>query len=293
MDGFDDLLAPSRQALEDNPFADPFGKRSSSPDPWGTPFASNDPSENAFGSSEDHFGSSELSYGSTLHDETASSTVAEETLPSDPLDYATHHTEDDDDNKPLANPRSPGFRESVPAAFSETATIRPDHIEEFDKHTAPAFSTNTDSTTSAAEASKPDTVSTPLAQPPLSPSLSTSGFGAAPSATASGFRTPLDAPFPGLERSVAALSLGGEAVGGWQSEEQTPWQTEAFPSAHPTPTAAVAAPDDDSDDDKPILQAYHKQHDPESSPLVSSSRSLADILILMAYIPAHRCHTNC
>ena len=33
MDGFDDLLAPSRDALE-NPFENPFAKRSSSPDPW-------------------------------------------------------------------------------------------------------------------------------------------------------------------------------------------------------------------------------------------------------------------
>ena len=34
MDGFDDLLAPSRDPLE-NPFEDPFAKpRSSSPDPW-------------------------------------------------------------------------------------------------------------------------------------------------------------------------------------------------------------------------------------------------------------------
>lgn len=41
MEGFDDLLAPSRSALEDNPFADPFAKRSNSPDPWATPFANN------------------------------------------------------------------------------------------------------------------------------------------------------------------------------------------------------------------------------------------------------------
>jgi hypothetical protein len=40
MEGFDDLLTPSRNALEDNPFADPFTRRSGSPDPWATPFAS-------------------------------------------------------------------------------------------------------------------------------------------------------------------------------------------------------------------------------------------------------------
>jgi hypothetical protein len=40
MDGFDDLLAPSKRALEDNPFENPFAQhRSSSPDPWAS-FAS-------------------------------------------------------------------------------------------------------------------------------------------------------------------------------------------------------------------------------------------------------------
>ena len=34
MDNFDDLLANSRRALEENPFEDPFAKRSNSPDPW-------------------------------------------------------------------------------------------------------------------------------------------------------------------------------------------------------------------------------------------------------------------
>ncbi len=39
MDSFDDLLAPSRHILEENPFADPFAKRSNSPDPWASPFS--------------------------------------------------------------------------------------------------------------------------------------------------------------------------------------------------------------------------------------------------------------
>src|ERR1700722_3906738 len=37
MEGFDDLLTPSRTAFEENPFEDPFAKpRPSSPDPWAT-----------------------------------------------------------------------------------------------------------------------------------------------------------------------------------------------------------------------------------------------------------------
>lgn len=52
MDGFDDLLAPSKRALEDNPFENPFAQhRSGSPDPWASyssqlehnPFSSAEP----------------------------------------------------------------------------------------------------------------------------------------------------------------------------------------------------------------------------------------------------------
>lgn len=190
------------------------------------------------------------------------SNVAEESAPSDPLDSAVHHSEDDEDDKLLANPRSPGFRESVPiTSFSETATIRPDSIEEFDKqHTA--------------ESKPSDTTSPPplgsSSEPPLSPSRPSSGFAApaaaAPPSSSGGLRTPLDAPHPTLERSVAALSLGGEALGEWQGEqEQTPWQAETFPTPTPAPAAAgKQQDDDDSDDDKPIMQAYQKQHQHDS-----------------------------
>ena len=38
MDIFEDLLAPSRHALENNPFSNPFAEQPSSPDSWATPF---------------------------------------------------------------------------------------------------------------------------------------------------------------------------------------------------------------------------------------------------------------
>ena len=56
MDGFDDLLAPSKRALEDNPFENPFAQqRSGSPDPWASfasqlehnPFSSSEPTATA------------------------------------------------------------------------------------------------------------------------------------------------------------------------------------------------------------------------------------------------------
>ena len=56
MDEFDDLLAPSKRALEDNPFENPFAQhRSGSPDPWASftsqlehnPFSSSEPTTTA------------------------------------------------------------------------------------------------------------------------------------------------------------------------------------------------------------------------------------------------------
>ncbi|PPQ96270.1 hypothetical protein CVT26_005657 [Gymnopilus dilepis] len=259
MDSFDDLLAPSRQTLENNPFAD---HRSSSPDPWATPFASHD-SENAFGSSTEHFGST-----STEFTPTTTETATEEKL--DPLYFS--HTEDDDDDKPLGNLRSPGFRESVAhTSFSETATIRPDHIEEFDTHpTHTALPTTAPEPASSSPAvEKSESVSTPTtAHTPRTPSRSSTSFtsdsiSAVPSDSA--FKSPLEAPFGGIERSLGGLSLGGESYSGWQSEEQqTPWQSEQFT---PTPVPPKSAPaDEDSDDDKPILQAYSKQLSETSGP---------------------------
>ncbi|KAF9563121.1 Vps5-domain-containing protein [Agrocybe pediades] len=272
MDGFDDLLNPSRQALEDNPFANPFAKRSSSPDPWAMPFASNE-SENAFGDGTEHFGSSETPFGasSTSHDFGASDASGETTEESDPLDSAerTAETDDDEDNKPLASVLSPGFRESIaqpaPTPFSETATIRPAHIEEFSQEdrgaeTAAVAETRT-SDTGATHSSESSNISSAIPshiqQTTSWDAGSTSG---STSAIGSGFQSPLDTPFGGRERSIAGLSLGGEVASGWHTEEQTPWQSEPV-----LPSVAAKPPpinvDDDSDDDKPILQAYQKQRE--------------------------------
>lgn len=258
MDGFDDLLNPSRHALEDNPFADPFLKRPSSPDPWATPFASTDTS-GGFGSTSDHFGA-ESTYQTTSHEFSLSSTEERHPTP-DPLDSAAQNEEDEEDNKPLGNLRSPGFRESVPspAPFSETATIRPTNEEGAHTHAESSSSasfhipTQVISTPARGLTSISATSSAAAAQP-QAPSRTSSGFASPPqSATESNFKSPLE-PFGGLEQSIAGLSLGGEAAGGWQAEE-TPWQTETF--SPPRPTAQA---EEDSDDDKPILQSVSKQH---------------------------------
>ncbi|KAF4592968.1 Vacuolar protein sorting-associated protein 5 [Pleurotus pulmonarius] len=165
MDGFDDLLAPSRSVLEENPFEDPFGKRSNSPDPWATPFlnsvhggAHDDPYA-GFGASSS--ASTSAAPGPSAYDEhdedrrTVEEQAKEENITSpvahepplavapatsaDPLESSRTKDDDadDDDDASLHAPstsatqtRSPGFRESVPA-FSETATIRPPQEDRF------------------------------------------------------------------------------------------------------------------------------------------------------------------
>lgn len=156
MDGFDDLLAPTRDALESNPFADPFG-RSSSPDPWSS---FNQPS-----AAEPHDAYSSSGYGearSTTPTLGEAGTFAGEPASghetfdahADPLESARTLAEEYDEPKELKEvkthsghkevkeeevpptpteegrleveaeaeqPRSPGFRESVSATIDEVA----------------------------------------------------------------------------------------------------------------------------------------------------------------------------
>ncbi|PPR08142.1 hypothetical protein CVT24_012356 [Panaeolus cyanescens] len=264
MDGFDDLLAPSRSALEANPFANPFeSHRSSSPDPWATPFASQE--TEGFGSSSSDpfssnpFASSSSSGSSNLAPETP---TAEEQTPSDPLDSAAHAAESDDDNEPLANLRAPGFRESVPTTnnFSETATIRPSETEainDLEDHANLAKHTETIAHVVNEEVTRSSTPSSMSHH--KAPSRSGSGFGTPIVPVDSGFKSPLESQTSALDRSLGGLSLGGEALGGWQTEPQTPWQSEHVPAV--PPPARSSHTDDDSDDDKPILQTLNRQHD--------------------------------
>ncbi|KAF9475017.1 protein transporter [Pholiota conissans] len=262
MDGFDDLLNPSRHALEDNPFADPFLKRSGSPDPWATPFTSTDTS-GGFGSTSDHFGA-DSTYHSTSQGFSLGST--EEEHPKNPLNLPSEQEEDDEDNKPLGNLRSPGFRESIPsnapAPFSETATIRPTHEDEShpqaEMPSVALARTPPQIISTSAQGLTSLSASITVAAAPLAHSRTTSGFAStSQTATESSFKSPLES-FGGLEHSITGLSLGGEAATGWQTEE-TPWQTESFSPPRPT-AAATAQVEDDSDDDKPILQSVIKQH---------------------------------
>lgn len=243
MDGFDDLLGPSRNALEDNPFSDPFGKRSSSPDPWASPFGQHqdDIYHQPFASDTPTTPTTTDHSSDGDEHEDSSTPVQEE--PSDPLDSAAANIPDPEEEQRPALPRqrssttsthiaadasppspSPGFRESIPSpeprpapdttkvheptSFSETATIRPTEPEE----TIPATT----------HESSPPSTSTPPAWGPLDRN-NDRGFG-------------------------TGLALGGEAVNdGWRGESEN-WSSDRTMSRFPTEIDA----DEDSDDDKPI-----------------------------------------
>ncbi|KAJ3815273.1 Vps5 C terminal like-domain-containing protein [Lentinula aff. lateritia] len=208
MDGFDDLLAPSRSMLEDNPFnedSNPFGsRRSGSPDPWASPF---DHSHDAW--TEDHH-TPQSTEVEDYEPETpvSSSNISTEILtepvdstePGDPLDSATanasgfkesvdiasENTKDEEEGRKdegsawkeeQAQDKGKGkeIEEVLEKAeslkgFSETATIRPSMIEEPELQRHPTPPTVSSSTSSLSSPSSPTAAWGPL-------SGQTSGWG--------------------------------------------------------------------------------------------------------------------
>lgn len=272
MDGFDDLLAPSRQILEDNPFADPFAKRSNSPDPWATPFASQPSASDGIGDADEAttptteaFSIPSDPYGQSSNDPVSPSAELHAESPaaglSDPLDLANAALDDDDeeeDNKPLGkrsmSPRSPGFRESIPSSFSEIATIRPTEPEELPVDNSILPTQPQRSRTPPPPGAETPVSSTYSAPQPQYHSKSFEQSGSSrldspsPSSTSnSRVVSPLAQHTPvGINNSISGLTQAGEILGGWQSE-QTAWG-----GAEHTPPRVVAQSEDDSDDDKPI-----------------------------------------
>lgn len=304
MDGFDDLLAPSRSVLEENPFEDPFGKRSNSPDPWATPFlnsvhggAHEDPYA-GFGTSS--AGEPAAATGSSAYDEhdEGHGTVEKEakedgpTSPvvrdahepplavepatsADPLESSRTKDKDAADAEDASllppsgstQPRSPGFRESVPQ-FSETATIRPPQEDAFPSS---SFSRSPPASTTIVTSPTPDlhgdgadanNAVSPIPPTPTSPRTeSMIGSHAQPSPVVSNTQSAgadWGTPFsqsskPGLafEQSFAGLGLGAESSG-WQENATSPTATTTITTTKPSTS------EDDSDDDTPIGQTFGK-----------------------------------
>jgi sorting nexin-1/2 len=259
MDGFDDLLAPSRHVLEENPFEDPFAKRSNSPDPWSTPFAaqpspSNDPDPYRSEFDEERTTTPTTEHYGTVDRGDLSTSTSQSSISTDPLDSAAQTADDDDDDDvPLGHsgsPRSPGFRESIPA-FSEIATIRPTEPEELEP-SVPVRAESYRPVTPTRRAETPTVASSPPTSSHHSKQISYSGsVPPSPSTSKTEWErsvvSPLEQPAQaGLDRSFAGLALGGEAIGGWNGGQDS-WSNERSRTRFPT--------EDDSDDDKPILQS--------------------------------------
>ena len=264
MDGFDDLLAPTRDALEKNPFADPFGKRSDSPDPWTSfqnsssslahdvggfgdtgSFASPTLDSPAFGgmpASGFHDYSHHEESTASAHEEPVHTEVHEQVH--EPIPVGT--------SGPLS-PRSPGFRESVSTTAEDTITHAP-LPPPVQRQPSPPIPTSPTESSAA-----PSAITSPVS-PPAQPSIFGHGFQEAPSPPASSFMpprqsaerpffSPLEQPVSSMDRSFTGLSIGGETVNGWQGAQST------FVGTTKPPTQE----EEDDDDDKPILQALNER----------------------------------
>ncbi|KAI0705214.1 Vps5 C terminal like-domain-containing protein [Cytidiella melzeri] len=275
MDNFDDLLAPSRAALEQNPFADPFGKRSESPDPW---------------SSYAHGSSSHMPDEASAFADVRSATPTavssgfggvpvagfdgfeESTSPSE-----SHRAEELEEDVPepstptdsrikTTTPRSPGFRESIPTSIEETIASP---VSERKPSPPPIVSPPVSTAPSSATPSPP---LSPV-EPPTQASVFNDTARRAPSSFTSSlppptitaqqpFFSPLDQP-QSIGHSFASLALGGETHNEWQGSQ----------SVFVTPTKPQSSLDDDEDDDddKPILQARMSLSDRGQGASVPSS----------------------
>lgn len=263
MDSFDDLLAPSRQALESNPFQDPFGKRSSSPDPWASPFAQHsNPEHNAFADHDAHqpfeaqpFGGDEYQpFGNTQDDDysynQASRSTSEDDVRTSPKQtLKLELDEDEEDDRPLRSPTSP-------TVATPSQQHKPDPLDSLnvsrsedplpDRRSpirSPGFLQDIPSTYSEVETIRPPVEEeTKIALPSqnvarsISESSRTGLAGSPTSPTFPAARNPLSPA--SLEPSIRGLSIGGETLGsggGWN-------------------TSRDANDEDDSDDDTPIGQ---------------------------------------
>lgn len=269
MAGFDDLLAPSRAALEDNPFSeenDPFGsRRSGSPDPWASPFGGGHDTwgeDNSVAQSPtvDHR-EPETPVTSTSASSTET-TIAEIPNPSvdagDPLDSAAANaaSSDEEDNKPLAFKRamtSPGFRESFDVTpekkiDNEGVTKNERAVEELNKDLSKLTvekekeesndSLENERPFSETATIRPSTIEEPERSPQTPPTMfsSTSSLSGPSSSTAAAWG-PLTTP----------------TSGGWGVHEPYS-QSDLDSRMSASAPVVLQTEEDDSDDDKPIGQ---------------------------------------
>jgi len=260
MEGFDDLLAPSRSILEENPFEDPFAKpRSGSPDPWSSfaqqqhPLPSHSGVDYFKSGFEDHPSTTQTteSYFESDYAHSEQSSIA---VPADPLDAATVTAEDHEDEQSASHSdahldtttsRTHGFGIFTSSAEDQPQTVVEPRSDSPLHEKAPPIPPAGEAGTAVAsslrvEEPTPSQLSSP--QEPISSATSPERA----------VVSPLDQQSPpNIDRAFASLALGGESHGGWQ----TGWG-----SHDPTAISTILSPpvttasNDDDDDDTPIGQ---------------------------------------
>jgi sorting nexin-1/2 len=254
MDGFDDLLAPSKRALEDNPFENPFAQhRSGSPDPWAS-----------FSSQLEHnpFSSSEATTTAPVFEPEPPSPVS-----TDPLDSAI--TRELEEHVP-SPPRTPtqftasGFKESV------VEEERQPKLEPVSEPAPEPEAKPTSEPERAAPQPEPErtpvqeTTSLPPATEPVSPSSSRGFVAFAPTHSpreSEAFPKPISVisplDHPGLgggfgDTFPSMASLGGDTLGGgWESQSSSLFVNGASVETSREPSL----PDDDDEDNRPVAQS--------------------------------------
>lgn len=224
MDGFDDLLSNSRRVLEENPFDDPFAKRSNSPDPWASfgQTSQHDQHDDVFASHHDAFADSSGGYADNVYG-TRESLERSDSNASSALDEV---------QTPSNFPQSPGFRESTSVEEGEhaQASSSPETVDGDADASSRGVRARSPSSVRA-RSRTPDSPKTPtVPTAPATPSTNTPAprypAPASPPSTSRNDSSKVLSPLeksPGtgsLERPFASLALGGEFVGGWQEQTQ-------------------------------------------------------------------------
>jgi sorting nexin-1/2 len=233
MDSFDDLLANSRRALEENPFEDPFAKRSNSPDPWASFGQSSQQEQHDDVFASQHNAFADDSYGSNAFSSSLSHNL-------DRSDSATSTVPDDIPSGETKFPQSSGFRESTSTDEEATTTPGGEVVDASSSvksiHSVHSSSVSQPREPEAQGSPSPQVEFSPVASIARPPSPPPTIHASAPlhsprlpspppSATHSEkVYSPLEkSPIAGsLERPFASLALGGEFVGGWQEQQAPP-----------------------------------------------------------------------
>jgi sorting nexin-1/2 len=257
MDGFDDLLSPSKRVLGDDPFENPFAQHSSgSPDPWAS-----------FSSQLEHnpFSSSEPTTIVSPFEPEPPSPVSTTSI--DPLDSAIT-------TEPEHVPSPPRTPTQSPPADSKKNTLEEEREPTPEPLSKPTPELEANPTLgSESAAAQPETERTPIQEATSLPSTtepvsppSSKGFVAftpthspreseAFSKPISSVISPLDHPSIGGgfgDAFPSMSSLGGDALnGGWESQSSSLFVNNASlgPSREPS------IPDDDDEDNRPVAQS--------------------------------------